>query len=197
MLNKSAPSRRKTKIIKEAMENAPATSKNLVVYQYNFKRRDYEIYNPFNFQMSTKYPYRKIRLVCRDIRTNVKEFPRPRFQRSYLRKIFIRKNAFFSDFSDFSIFSYFPLFRPLLTFLVLTFILESIMGIFLTCYYGYKIFNISEKVKDKDALEMQYITSFIILILLCITAGVLMYLHKKTRYIAKLRARRHTMNKLF
>ena len=63
MFGKTAPSKRKTKILQVAMDNAPPTSKNLIVYQYNFKKRDYQMYNPFGYRMSRRFPTRKIRLV--------------------------------------------------------------------------------------------------------------------------------------
>lgn len=135
MLNKNAPSKRRTNILEQAMENAPATSKNLVVYQYNFRKRDYEMHNPFDLQMSNSYPTRKIRLVCRDIRTNVKEFPRPRFQRQYLCKA----TSFYSI--------------KLTSYLVLTIFLETLFVILLSLFYGIKIFTIDTESKDKGALR--------------------------------------------
>ena len=87
MVSKNAPSKRNTKIIEKALESSPSTSKNLIVYHYNFNKRDYEIHNPLNFQLSSKLPMNKIKLVRRDIKTNVKSFPRPRFERQYFCKL--------------------------------------------------------------------------------------------------------------
>lgn len=83
---KKVPSKRKTKIVEEAIANAPSTAKNLAVYVYDFSKREYALLNPLQLKPSSSFPSKKLQLVCRDIRTNVKEFPRPRFQKIYLCK---------------------------------------------------------------------------------------------------------------
>jgi hypothetical protein len=79
----------------------------------------------------------------------------------------------------------------------MTLFFEIITLLILSIIYSIKVFTIKPKTKSKAALRTQFITSYVILVLLSVIAGFLIYLHKKTRYIAKLRARRHIMNKLF
>lgn len=84
---KNVPSKRKTKIVEQAIANSPPTAKNLAVYVYDFSCRDYRLLNPLQLKPAPKFPEKKLQLVCRDIRTNVKEFPRPRFEKIYLCKL--------------------------------------------------------------------------------------------------------------
>ena len=97
-MKRNAPSKRKTKILQKAIDNSPQTTKNVLVFHYNFSNRDYEIHNPSNLQMSTKFPMRKLKLVRRDIKTNVKDFPRPRFERQYLCIQFLIKSPLIDYF---------------------------------------------------------------------------------------------------
>ena len=59
------------------------------------------------------------------------------------------------------------------------------------------IINLDESLPENKGVKVQYIASYLILLTLSLLATFLSYLHKKTRYIAKLRARRHIMSKLF
>ena len=67
----------------------------------------------------------------------------------------------------------------------------------LTIFYAISIANLDETLPENKGVKIQYIASYLILLILSVLATFLSYLHKKTRYIAKLRARRHIMSKLF
>lgn len=64
-------------------------------------------------------------------------------------------------------------------------------------FYAIAISEIDESLPENKGVRIQYIASYLILLILSLLATFLSYLHKKTRYIAKLRARRHIMSKLF
>jgi len=65
--------------------------------------------------------------------------------------------------------------------------------IFLSVHFGQTIFDAAEP----KSLQLQYLYSYVILVILSILTASLLYIRKRTIYIAKLHSKRKIMIKLF
>jgi len=72
-----------TKTIQKALENAPVTTMDNVVYHYNFRTSRYVLANPNLLKPPPNFPFNKMRLVKKKIQNPPKNFfsDKPRYSK--------------------------------------------------------------------------------------------------------------------